>query len=1531
MNPNEHAIEFLDWLEQREATLLAWGLTDGFFAEHELEHHADAFLEELVGRGVDPGYASGWELVDALTDGRLLWKLPGSDRYRTRMAEAVRLFARLRQIFPDPRHGAWRSAPNLVADYRLLLRAREYPKRDVAPDAAITTLRSEVRLTPLQEGVVRALLRTGASEQLALSGFQVRASVRVLRTTGTGRSVGTVVCAGTGSGKTLAFYLPAYAAIAPRLSGDPWTKCLAIYPRSELLKDQFREAMANARRIVPALQAANTRKLVLGALYGDVPTSGSQLLTNATGANRSSWRRFRLRDGWAFECPYLRCPRCNEPMVWPEALVRQRVESLVCTAGSCNESIAPDEIRLTRERMLDEPPDVLFATTEMLNQRMSSARYRHLFGVGVAPERRLNLVLLDEAHTYEGVHGAHVALLLRRWRRLADNKPHFVGLSATLAEAPSFFADLVGVGRGDVAEISPHPGELRPQGMEYMLALRGDPASGTSLLSTSIQTALLLRRVLAPQRRQPYFGSRVFAFTDNLDVTNRLFHSLLDAEGWDPFGRPNPQRPGGSLANLRASTLPGARERLDAGQNWTLAEDAGHTLAPGARARVGRTSSQDAGVDATAETVIATSALEVGFDDPDVGAVLQHKAPHSAAAFMQRKGRAGRRRDMRPWTVVVLSDYGRDRSAYQAYERTFSPALPPRRLPLGNRVVLRMQATYALLDWLARGLPQGHSPEPWTDLAQPADSRETQLRERQRRYAELLRLLLDQPEQRTAFTNFMARALDVDPDTVTALLWEPPRALLTEAVPTLLRRLERNWKRADGSGPERHSRNAPLPEFVPRALFSDLNLPEVTVRLPAHGRTPAREEPMPLAQALREFAPGRVSRRFGVLHAFQRYWVSPDRGNDVSIDRVCPREDRHDLGVFSYQERAHVVQVPVFRPHALDVTVPPADIQVSSNAFLDWRAEIVPAGKGHEVDLPAASSWSAIIQPLRFHTHHLGLPIELRRFATGARASIARRGSPSLERRLRFVCEAPGGGTQPAALGLVADVDAIEVRFRYPPRLHEQCRADVRLVRGLRPARFRELVRAATNLDGVANTFQRDWLSQAYLSTVTAEALLSGTGLADAEAAVHDGTSRTSVAEVIETILQWAPEDGEADDDDDGESDGAGPGARPRRLQELLDIIALSTTREALHEAASVLWAPIDDRWEPWLQARFKATLGAAMVEAAYDLCPRMDPGTLILDLDARPRPSVTADDSTDELWLTEAIIGGGGFVEEFLTHYAADPRHYLRLLEATLGASDLEHVGDELARIVAWAGSPGQHPLHPIFAAVRGARTHDASARALDELRMELSRCGVAPTPTLLVSLHARLLRPGSNARTDSFLAACVRDWHHAEVLLGVDVDARVFAFARSHDDALEQALQVAPPDSSDRMRAAWRYGVLMGMLWPRGAQVRAESLRAHHPFASIPECDRLLVLAALRRSPPVVELDDGPWFEGLAQALLGSGSAELVTAAEQPARLAEALLRLACEPIDADTLLVHPRVTGVRREGERLITSIELPEAIQ
>src|SRR5271166_1037751 len=211
----------LDQIEQCEARLLTWGLVDGFLSSEEMSAIVDPMLD-------DPQYADGLSFVSvatvikALKDRALLFDVgeePGS-RYRSRMAEAVRLFFRLRQLFPQHRGlTGWQSAPTLVADFRFIWRRRRYPRRGLSAVEGLTSIGA-----PTSDGHARqaiAALIESYGPDFALANFQVEAASRILGGFEKQSSFATLVSAGTGSGKTLAFYLPALARLASHIRRDP--------------------------------------------------------------------------------------------------------------------------------------------------------------------------------------------------------------------------------------------------------------------------------------------------------------------------------------------------------------------------------------------------------------------------------------------------------------------------------------------------------------------------------------------------------------------------------------------------------------------------------------------------------------------------------------------------------------------------------------------------------------------------------------------------------------------------------------------------------------------------------------------------------------------------------------------------------------------------------------------------------------------------------------------------------------------------------------------------------------------------------------------------------------------------------------------------------------------------------------------------------------------------------------------------------------------------------------------------------------
>ncbi|MGW9946518.1 hypothetical protein J2W92_001855 [Rhizobium leguminosarum] len=1506
----------LDEIEQREARLLTWGLVDGHLSAGELHGIIDALLDDpRLGAGVS--FADAGQVIVALIDRGLLFDIGevSGSQYRSRMAEGVRLLFRLRQLFPQHRGPiGWQTAPTLVADFRFIWRRRRYPRREI--DAA-TALAGIAPVTP--DHAARAALSAlvdSHGPRFALAGFQVAAAARILGSFDGSQSTATLVSAGTGSGKTLAFYLPALSRIASHIQrdavGERWVKVLALYPRNELLKDQFAEVYGQARRLDALLAARGRRKILIGTFFGPTPRSAGK-----AHEARSGWRQTSA----GLVCEYLRCPSpgCDGDMAWRDAdrhTGRERLECLECSAA-----IESDEIILTRDRLQREAPDILFTTTEMLNQRIGDDRFRHLFGIGERAQRPVEMMLLDEVHTYAGSSGAQVAFLLRRWRRLLRRHVSFVGLSATLKDGARFFAQLTGLHEQASAEIAPSNSDMVAEGAEYLLALRGDPVSRTALLSTTIQTGMLLSRLLdAPDERKSrgIIGERVFLFTDDIDVTNRMYFAMLDAEGRRSNGTPDlVNKPDGGLASLRRP-LPAQHRKLH-GQDWEAVVEIGHTLQPQDRKAIGRVMSMDPGVGNNLDIIVATASLEVGFNDPRVGAVIQHKAPRDVAQFLQRKGRAGRSRQMRPWTVAVLSDYGRDRLAYQGYDLLFDPELPLRTLPIANRYVMRIQAVYATLDYLSQIVGSSRQGSVWLDLSSRSDN--NYQRARQTALAGLIRRILTIPAELDRYASYLASALKVDESAVTPLLWDHPRPLMTQVLPTALRRLESNWRAWGQAGEDHQVFNSPLPEFAPANLFSDLNLPEVDIVLPQPGSATPERVAMPIAQALREFAPGRVSRRYGISHAFERHWLCPaldqNREQAVPLEPLA-RLDR--LGDWRINVAGSVRLVPVYRPRVLEVQPPPGNVVDTSNARLRWRSQLVARDQGLVLDPPRGSPWTPLIEDVRFYSHEGLSPIEVRRMALGSYAGIRFRDGGSLAKEFHFEV-----GGEAVALGFSLAVDAMCMRLRFPDALWSNLGAesDPRY-RAMRTARFHHQALHGPLGDRVENTFAREWLAHLMLAALSNEAMARGISLREAAARLADGNAELGLDQTLNILFQSAIVD-----------DANAQGNQQDKLrQDLAGFLADRQVVASLFDLAAILWTPIDAGWEPWLRERYASTVGAAALSAITSLCPQIDGDSLVLDVTAgfREEDDVLAGTPDGEIWISEMTPGGNGQIEEAQRQYVDDPRRFFSLMTAALRDNDFSLSDYQLGRFLASVvEGDSDDPLLTATRAFRHASGAEESHASFTALRHALAEEGFVTFHAFVVALANRILRPGSSGDSDAFFLDAVRLWDAEEARLGIELDARVLAYRLARSDDIDAALALAGIDPPTVNPDQWRFGVIYGLLWPRGVQIRQSGLRPYSPFADLPLPDPLLLLTYLTEDAALINLEADGWQDLCLGRLADVGAATLVCPMTASPLLADALSFLATNPVQSAYLSVFARVQAVRRVEGDFHVDLDVAEALQ
>jgi hypothetical protein len=1495
---------------------LEWGFTDGSLSEAEALSLAIDIREP------------GDDLLEELVEAKLIFELQnvgGAIRIRSRFAELVRLLVANRQLFPGR---PWQAAPGLVADFRVDRRARRFPRRDRNPAEILKTHAHTLGSTALRTALWQALTATAG---LQLAAFQERSAARLATPPTDG---GTIITAGTGSGKTIAFYLPAMLGVGEAIDKNDWVKAIAIYPRIELLKDQFAEAFRMARIMDAALAAHGRRGVRIGALFGATPR-----IANRDELAKRNW----LRRGMDFICPWMRCTACDGELVWREGDLNAKRERLTCVRHDCAKTVSEEHIVLTRLRLQQHPPDILFTTTEILNQRLSDHWMRGIFGVGAPPGRKPFLALLDEVHTYEGAAGAQVALTLRRWRHLLAAPISWVGLSATLGEADRFFADLTGVHQGNVVEITPSPDEYVEEGAEYQLLLRSDPASGASVLSTTIQTAMLVPRVLDPPGTEDAsgaFGRRAFLFTDDLDVTNRLFDDLRDAEAYTIFGKIDPQRL--PLASLRGSG-PDAAIRDVEGQRWRICEFIGHP--PDSRLIVGRTTSQDAGVNQVANIVVATAALEVGFNDPHVGAVIQHKAPRGMASFLQRKGRAGRPRAMRPITLTVLSDYGRDRAFYQAYEHLFDPSVAPQYLPIRNPYVLKIQATFALFDWLASRSSGLEKAWMWDILSRPTTRASSEVERVIGSVKKLLGELVQGDENTISdFRSYLASALCMTDAGVQALLWEAPRSLLLEAVPTLVRRLFRQWRLAfpaTDAARDLQVDHHPLPDFVPRSLFSDLSLPEVRAIIPPATTNHAeRLETMPILQALNQLVPGRVTRRFAHERGALSHWVPVDPALPQQTVRIGDYAEEHEfVGMFRSTCNDHLDDdaVMVFRPWTIRVAkVTRAQALPSSNARLAWRTDIVANGNPLKVAAPPRSQWRAYLQGIDFYLHRFRSSVSVRRFAPVANANV-RTLQDDFSVSIHFRSETD----QPAAVGFEIEVDGFRMDLILPPAetLAAKDLPPV-LSNACRTAYLRDLFIMDAEMPEDLNKFQRDWIFQLLCSVLFANAAATNRPL---DTVAHDvlhpdriedhfRDAMTDLFGAIPPHLSDEDETDTADAPEAGENDNpsSGPGrSGPSRLQQAIAAhLGRPIVQARLRVLAAEFVAPGLQAFGTWLRRMIMGTVGEAMLQACIAVAPRQATvDTLLVDM----RDDQIAG-SGASIWVTESTLGGAGVLQAFAERFTAEPRIFFTALESALAPTDLEMVDTGLREILALAQTDADVTAH--LALMRATSSHYERAALWQGFSGMLAKRGsIDLSHALSVSLNKRLLRAGSGPELDSLLFDLQANWDQLEQTFALSIGLREFAYIASKNTELAnrtRAFLAATLPAAAAMHVTV-LATITSLLWPREGELRQRVLQSHNPYregrTSDPGVARHLLLT---RPVVTIELSDPDWFGQFRAAIETHGTCRLAVDMTFASVLRNAVVQLVATPCDVGFLQFFPVVEGVERTAGRIFLILALREQV-
>lgn len=227
-----------------------------------------------------------------------------------------------------------------------------------------------------------------------------------------------------------------------------------------------------------------------------------------------------------------------------------------------------------RRRISEDPPHILITNPDMIHYGLAgSSRFRRIV-------RDVELVILDEAHVYEGAFGSHMKCILERLK-LTAGKLQFIASSATIGNPYDFGKMLFG------RDIRVVYGPQRRMGAIYHAMISAGRLSRWTLVSKLIS-------ILASH------GLKTLTFIDSQQM----------AEVVAKLAR----RYGVNIYVHRAGLPREERVKVEAMLRYGMIDG-----------------------------VVSTPTLELGIDIGSLDAVIMAAPPPSYIKYLQRAGRAGRR------------------------------------------------------------------------------------------------------------------------------------------------------------------------------------------------------------------------------------------------------------------------------------------------------------------------------------------------------------------------------------------------------------------------------------------------------------------------------------------------------------------------------------------------------------------------------------------------------------------------------------------------------------------------------------------------------------------------------------------------------------------------------------------------------------------------------------------------------------------------------------------------------------------------
>lgn len=834
---------------------------------------------------------------------------------------------------------------------------------------------------------------------------------------------------------------------------------------------------------------------------------------------------------------------------------------------------------------------------------------------------------------------------------------------------------------------------------------------------------------------------------------------------------------------------------------------------------------------------------------------------------------------------------------------------------------MRIQATMFLLEWVGRQISANGSP--YIYFSSPAKNKELNPEKnkltgwqatRINKAKFILQDILKQGKYWLAFRRDYARVFsrpdksgkrkELGEAELDAILWESPRPVLRHAVPTLLRQIEAGWKLAKNEDQfENAGVNHPLPQFLPAATFAELG--GGGVRLIFSEETEKNDEYLSPARALFEACPGRISKRYALRLQEEGFWhffseqvlVAEHTSLRVSVKKLFP----NCLFI------KNLNSVLVHQPTVIELKHRPENVLDTSNANWNWQSFLTPRGTGIQLPIFLGKVWSDLINDCEAHLHRAYSHVDITRYASSCDYDIRLDKGESIRGNLTLTSSEE---KDDEAIGFGLQADGIMLRLK-AEHISEASALTAEQIARFRPLFYLDALKSCQFIHERMNSFLIEWMWQTSVAMLAATVLQNRCSFAGAQSLLTGNRPRAA-AKVLDSIFQIS----------NAESEESKMRLKHRIMEQWGDAAIVAR----FSELERLLWEDLGDDFERWAKQRYFATIAQAFRTASVAQVSDVSEDDLTVDA------VWDKDGSVVEIFLTELNSGGLGQIELVIKNLRESPDKFLEAMRHSLTYCPRNALRQGLIDTLETVVKPHEYQaqLKTALLQVRSAKGFKSQDKAKIALQNALECAGLPASRTAVVTLVTKLLRPGSSERTDAAMYLLNKLWRRTEQRLGIEIDARVFAYICSQRSSTKRRVVQLLREIGDEQEPspAQTYSVIQQFLLLDCEDACPECLDNPNLYNNFGKPSRSLARAKLNLDSTEIFIDEKSknWLDQARQILRDERRVRLTTSSDQLNSVVKILQGLLAEEIEVEYLLLPISIANVRRSGGKWQIELQL-----